>query len=281
MTPFQPEPPTQTRTNTPTATPTATSTPTPTNLPTLTPTVTPTLAEATVTLEKIEVTEPVSTGGVTVPILLYHHVSASISTQYNVPPANFEIQMQWLYDNGYSTITISELANAIRNGDSLPERQIVITFDDGFIDVYNNAYPILQKYGYEATFFIIAESIGQSYSLSTSQLEELIDNGWEIGSHSFHHSDLTKAGASSLEVEIQGSKDFLEEKLGVSIQSFAYPYGLVNPSVIELTKNAGYTSAVGLGSKTTHFLSTLYFLNRREVKSWFSLQDFINHIPWS
>lgn len=221
----------------------------------------------------------IESGTVIVPILLYHHISDTIDTQYNVHPDNFAQQMQWLYDNGYSTITIADVARLVREGGKIPERPIVLTFDDGYLDVYKNAYPILKQYGYVATFFIIGETVNTGGNLSAKKLRNLINNGWEIGSHSMSHIDLNQG--NNWEYEIIGSKNLLEEKLGVTIQTFAYPYGLANSSVIQYTIDAGYTSAVGLGSSVTHNASTLYYLSRKEVKSWYGLDFFEEFMPWS
>ena len=277
-TPFQPIPPTATRTPLPTDTPTPTPSPTPTATATLTPEPTAT-DEPEPTEPPVNPTESETSGMVTVPILLYHHISDTIDTEYNVHPDVFAEQMKWLHDNGYTTINISDLTRLILEGGSIPERPIVLTFDDGYLDVYKNAYPILQQYGYVATFFIISETVDTKKNLSTDMLLELIDSGWEIGSHSQTHINLDLW--NNWEEEIIGSKTFLEDKLGVTIQTFAYPYGLANSSVIAYTKDAGYTSAVGLGSQVTHDISTLFYLSRKEVKSWYDLDFFADFLPWS
>ena len=187
--------------------------------------------------------------------------------------------MQWLYDHGYKTITISKLAEIINFGGELPRRAVILTFDDGYVDVFKNAYPILQEYGYVATFFIIGDTIDRLANLNTRQLKKLITSGWEIGSHSLKHADLNNVGVD-LEIEIVGSKQLLEEKLEVPIYSFAYPYGKANPSVIEFTRNSGYTSAVGLGKNFIHTLKSLYYLSRIEIPNGTTLDGFIDRLPW-
>jgi peptidoglycan/xylan/chitin deacetylase (PgdA/CDA1 family) len=186
--------------------------------------------------------------------------------------------MKWLSDRGYSTVTISEVTRAIMNGQTLPDRPVVITFDDGYLDVYQNAYPILEKYGFYATFFIIGNTVDTRGNLSTDQLLELVNDGWEIGCHSMNHSYLTSG--NNLEQEIVGSKELLEEKIGEAVLTFAYPYGLTNWTVTNYTINAGYTSAVGLGSNMTHSTSSLFFLHRKEIKSWYTLDFFEQFLPW-
>lgn len=221
----------------------------------------------------------VEAGEVMVPVLLYHHVSDTIQSQYSVTTDALAQQMAWLHHNGYHTINVSDLARLVREGGTAPERPIVITFDDGYSDVYNNAYPILEQYGYFATFFIIGETVDARGNLSADQLKEMMADGWEIGSHSMHHIDLNEC--YNWEEEIVTSKSLLENKLGVEILTFAYPYGLANSQVIDYTYNAGYTSAVGLGSAVTHDRSTLYYLSRKEVKSWYTTDFFADFLPWS
>lgn len=275
-TPFQPVMPTATFTPQPTYTPTETSTPNPTETPMPEPTQTnppePTEATDSPTAES-------TAGAVTVPILLYHHISETIDTQYNVHPDRFAEQMKWLHDRGYSTITIADVARLILEGGEIPERPVVLTFDDGYLDVYKNAYPIMQQYGYVGTFFIVGETVDTLQNLNTTKLLKLIDSGWEIGSHSMSHIDLKQG--NNWEYEILGSKNLLEGKLGVIIQTFAYPYGLADAAVINYTINTGYTSAVGLGSNITHDQNTLYFLDRKEVKSWYGLDFFEDFMPWT
>lgn len=275
-TPFQPVLPTATHTPQPTPTPTETPTPFPTETPMPEPTQTDP-PEPTVVTDVPE--EEVPSGEVMVPILLYHHISDTIDTQYNVHPDQFAEQMKWLHDHGYSTITVADVSRLIREGGELPERPVVLTFDDGYLDVFKNAFPIMQQYGYVGTFFIIGETVDVPQNLSTKNLKKLINNGWEIGSHSMSHIDLNQG--NNWEFEIIGSKNLLEEKLGVSIVTFAYPYGLADAAVIRYTIDAGYTSAVGLGSNVTHNMNTLYFLNRKEVKSWYGLDFFEEFMPWT
>ncbi|HPS42685.1 MAG TPA: polysaccharide deacetylase family protein [Anaerolineaceae bacterium] len=272
-TPFQPEP-----TSTPLpATSTAPNTPTPP--PTPRPTRTQFSTHTAVPPTEVMATKVVKAGDKLVPILLYHHVSSEISnSQYSIDPASFKEQMKWLKKHGYATITVSELARLIRNGGAMPKRPVIITFDDGYVDVYKNAFPVLRKLGFVATFYIIANTVDTPGNLSSEELKRLADAGWEIGSHSMTHSDLNQS--YNLEYEIVESKQLLEFSLGFPITSFCYPYGLAAPSVINYTINAGYQAAVGLGSNFEHSLDTLYYLNRYEIQNWFGLDEFIKYLPW-
>ena len=264
-----PLPPTATAT----VAPTATVTPTPTITPTSAPTATPTPSKATI-----------AAGPVTAPILLYHHVSSSSETQdsrYNIPPEKFEEQIKWLYDNHYQTINVSDLTNLIYSGGEIPQRPVVITFDDGNIDNFNNAYPILKKYGFVATFYVVQTYVNGTDMISADQLKELVQNGWEIGSHSKTHAHLPAIGEDMLSEEIRMSKLNLEELLGTPVNSFAFPFGEINDNIIRLTSSYGYKSAVGLGESVTHGMNSIFYLARIEIENDFSMEQFINKLPWS
>lgn len=283
-TPFQPVTATLTATATSTISPTATPIP-PTSTATSTPVPdTPTPSAEPQTDEPINVdptsisTQSIKTGMITVPILLYHHISETVDTQYNVRPDRFAEQVRWLYDHGYSTVTIADVVRAIREGGELPPRPVVLTFDDGYLDVFQNAFPILSEYGYVASFYIIANTVDAPGSLSTKKLKKLLANGWEIGSHSMTHADLTYS--SDWENEIDNSKLVLEEKLGTEIVTFCYPYGKANDAIRLYTSDSGYLAAVGLGSIMDHDANDLFFLHRKEIKSWYGLDFFEGFMPW-
>lgn len=265
----------------PTATPippTSTATPNPTATLTVTPSITPTV---TVTNTPTMPVITIPAGEVTVPILLYHHVSSDkADSRYNIDPVKFEQQMQWLYDNGYQTITITGLVNLIYNGGEIPLRPVVITFDDGNLNNFVNAYPIMKKFGFVGTFYVVQRYVDSDDTMvSTDQLQELIQNGWEIGSHSKTHEHLTLEGVDLVE-EIRMSKLNLEEKLGVTIHSFAYPFGEINEDVIRLTSSYGYSSGVGLGERVTHSRFSVYYLSRIEIRNEYSMEQFEKYFPW-
>jgi peptidoglycan/xylan/chitin deacetylase (PgdA/CDA1 family) len=265
--------------------------PTSTALP---PTLTPTLA-ATSTLAPTATPQPTATitptatpqlrtipaGEVEAPILLFHHiVTDGQPGNYDVTADKFEEQMQWLFDHGYQTITATQLANLIRYGGDIPERPVVITFDDGNLDNFKNAYPILKKFGFAATFYVVESYINGQDMVTTDQLKELIQNGWEIGCHSHSHKDLTAPGVD-LELEIRRAKLNMEDKLGVEVNSFAFPFGKANKDVWRLTSAYQFTSAMGLGSSYVHNSNTLYYLSRIEIKNDYSMEKFISLLPWN
>jgi peptidoglycan/xylan/chitin deacetylase (PgdA/CDA1 family) len=261
LTPTSTQTPTPSPTFTPTETPTPTSTATPTLTPTETPTPTPELAQF-------------GPGEVSIPVLLYHHIveKNDAAIRYYVGMDEFRAQMQYLKDQGYQTITVSDMVEAINYGKTLPAHPIVITFDDGNRDVYQNAFPILQSFGYKATMYLIATAIGSPTNLDINMIQQMVQSGWEMGSHSMTHADLGKSG--NRVYEVCTSRTDISDKIGVQVNSFAYPFGVADDKIMQLARDCGYTSGAGLGLWITHTPWTLYYFSRREVQGNYSLDDF-------
>lgn len=267
----------------------------PTNIPTTAPTDTPlpatrvasSTAEPTATKEEntpeptISNTGnpgPAQAGKIIMPILMYHRVNDETGTRYSIHVESFRKQMEMLKQEGYETVTVSQVAGAIRGEGSLPSKPVAITFDDGYLDTYENAFPILQELGFTATVYIITGTLGTDKSYGYMQedaLKALIDAGWEIGSHGVTHTDLnkTKLGAGN---EMKQSKENLETKLGIKVRSFSYPFGIANQSLKDLAVEMGYDSGVGIDVLNTHSPSRLFFLSRREVYRSLPLFGFAN-----
>jgi len=187
--------------------------------------------------------------------------------------------MKALHDLGYTTISIDTLVEAILNGKALPAHAVVISFDDGNLDVYQNAFPVMKKYSFTGTLFIVAGHLAAKDCMGVTQIKEMITAGWEVGSHSMTHPDLTKA-KSTLSEEMTKSKSVLSEKLGVNIAIFAYPYGAANQAVEAEAQKAGYRAAVGLGDVYRQSTRNLYFLGRTEIQNSYDMEKFANLLPW-
>jgi peptidoglycan/xylan/chitin deacetylase (PgdA/CDA1 family) len=257
-------PPTYTATPTDTPPPTVTPTPTDTPIPTDTP---------------APVYNP--PGQVIGPILLYHHVSdANSGNRYYITPDVFRAQLQALRDWGYASITVSELVNALVNGSDLPPRPVVITFDDGNVDIYQNAFPIMQEMGFVGTFYIVGNRLNSQYYVTAEQLQDMINQGWEIGCHGMSHIDLT-LDHSVVGYEMATSRTTLENALGVQVNTFAYPYGKTDEFVSNKASEYGYRAAMGLGLGWKHTWGTLFYLNRIEIQSDYSMDKFASLLPWS
>jgi peptidoglycan/xylan/chitin deacetylase (PgdA/CDA1 family) len=197
-----------------------------------------------------------------------------------VAPETFRQQMQALRDWGYTSITASYLAQVIQSGGDLPARPFVITFDDGNLDIYSNAFPIMQELGFVGTFYIVADYLDSYNHVDAAQLQEMAAAGWEIGSHSMTHVDLTDNHAL-LSQEIEQSRTVLENTLGVPVRTFAYPFGARDDYVKDWTRDVGYLAGMGLGTYYTHTPETLFYLSRIEVYASYDMAAFSALIPWT
>lgn len=253
--------------------------------PTVTATVTPTLAPTETFTPSPTPTETwiaQGPGDVTVPILLYHHIDVSPnSSRYYVPPKKFEEQIKLLHDWGYESITTDMLVQAILTGVELPPRPLIITFDDGHMDNYTTAYPIMQRYGFKGVLYLVANYIGTEGYMDVDQILEMHNAGWEVGSHSMNHLDLTKLDPDKLRDETVGSRKALEERLGIPILTFAYPFGYYDNSVMDYVQFAGYIGAMGASGYTpAQGKWNLFYLQRVEIKSSEDAKTFTRFLPW-
>ena len=218
---------------------------------------------------------------VIVPILLYHRIDVSPNnSRYYVSPDKFEEEMKLLHNWGYTTITLDMLTQAINQGADLPPRPMLITFDDGHLNNYTTAFPIMQKYGFTGILYIVGRYMGADQFMNADQIKEMAGAGWEVGSHSMRHLDLAALDLSEQKYEIFKSREFLEEKLGLPIQSFAYPFGSSNFDILELTRAAGYTTGMSLGYTYDQGIGNLLSLQRRDVKGTYDLKQFGLFLPW-
>jgi len=267
--------------STSTSTATTTSTPLP---PTATATVTPTFTiTPTFTASPIPTATWVHQGPETVlvPIILYHRIDTSpINSQYYVPPEKFDEEMKLLHDWGYTTITTEMLIKAINEGADLPPRPILITFDDGHLDNYTSAFPIMKKYGFTGVLYIIANYMGTDKYMNADQIKEMAAAGWEVGSHTVNHLDLTSLEPERQRYEVVDSRTILESKLGVPILTIAYPFGISNSGVIDYAHFAGYIGGMSLGYTQNQGTSNLFTLQRRDIQGNYDMKRFATFLPW-
>ena len=165
-----------------------------------------------------------------VPIFMYHHVSNQPTTNVldyglTVTTTNFDAQLSWLQQQGYQTITLTELFDALYYGKALPAHPMILTFDDGYEDMYTDALPTLLTHHYRGVFFIITGMIGGRY-LTWDQIHVLERYGMQIGSHTIHHINVGQPPAwTTTQEELVVSKATLQSQLGQPIQFFCYPSG--------------------------------------------------------
>jgi peptidoglycan/xylan/chitin deacetylase (PgdA/CDA1 family) len=203
----------------------------------------------------------------TVPILMYHYIEvAPASTTLKglyLNPKIFENQLQELQKNNYQTLFIFELASNFSNEKTLGQKNIVLTFDDGYEDFYTNVYPLLKKYNYKATLYIIINALDKKGYLTRAQVRELADSGLvEIASHTFNHPDLRKLKDKDIKFEIAASKKILEAISGKPVLSFAYPFGLYKPEFFDIASTTGYTSAASVMPGTRQGTGDQWLLRR-------------------
>ena len=187
-----------------------------------------------------------------VPILMYHRIDVvdpalpAITRHLTVDPRVFEAQMKWLVAHDYRAITQRQLFDALLGRGRLPTRPVLITFDDGYRNVFGKASPILQRLGLRATAYVIVERISKRDPsfLTWTQLRALERRGVEIGSHTLTHRDLTSLSRSELRRELRGSRILLERKLGHPVQALADPYGAHDARVVRMARASGYVLAV-------------------------------------
>ncbi|MEO0202512.1 MAG: polysaccharide deacetylase family protein [candidate division WOR-3 bacterium] len=193
-----------------------------------------------------------------IPVLCYHNISRA--PYFNVKrrslhttPLNFYLQMKLLNFLGYRGLSISDAWDYIIGKKF--GKVVILTFDDGYYDNFKNALPILKKFDFTSTLFVVSDLIG-SYNkwyykeanmikrlMNEDEIKIWIDNGMEIGSHTRTHPDLTKIPIHELENEIIRSKEILERKFKVEVKHFCYPYGKYNDDVVNIVKRANYRSA--------------------------------------
>ena len=184
-----------------------------------------------------------------VPILVYHSVMPHHPGQtaeqrvLNVDDSVFVAQMRYLVDGGYHVVSFAALVDALEGRDTLPNRAVVITFDDGWENQYRHAFPILRRFGLTATFFVFTTPIGTDAKLMTwAQLRELQDAGMTIGSHTRTHPVLPDYHAA-LHNEVAMSRADIAQHLGRAPDFFAYPFGDWDAESAAWARKAGYRAA--------------------------------------
>ncbi len=181
----------------------------------------------------------------TVPIIMYHYVrnvdknADPLGWNLSINPTDFEKQLAWLKEQGYRGVHLKDLIDR-----KVPEKAVVLTFDDGLEDFYTTALPILQKYGFTASNAVITGMIGAHEHMTNEQIKRCVEAGVEITSHTIGHLDLAKQSEAEIRRQITESRDYLEREFGVDIHGFVYPSGKYNDSVVQILAEEGYKIAV-------------------------------------
>lgn len=209
-----------------------------------------------------------------IPVLYYHSVKESADNEVTIKPEKLKEELKYIHDEGYITLTMKQLEDYILNNSPIPEKSILITFDDGYMDNYYNAFPILKEFNMTATIFCITSELDGSYYLSKEAIKEMSDYGIDIESHTVSHPHLNKLQYDKQLGELIESKKILEGITGRKISSIAYPFGDFNADSIKAAKEAGYllgfTTKLGLSDRNDNPLA----LDRIYISSKYEMNTF-------
>lgn len=207
------------------------------------------------------------------PILMYHAIDDNIFGQKElfIHTEMFAKQMKYLHDNGYTTLSFDEIKDYNKY-----KKPIIITFDDGYMDNYTNAYPVLKKYNFKATIFVATKYLGSPSFLTIEQVKKMTDI-ISFESHTVSHAMLTKLPNNILNNECIESKNQIEKITGKSVIAIAYPSGMYNGTVTKVVKKY-YT--YGINSKFGYYKTTIgnYDIKRIGVSYLDTIDDFIKKI---
>lgn len=184
-----------------------------------------------------------------VPIMMYHYVryvdagADPLGYGLSVTPEQLGAQLDWLGASGYETVRMDQLAACMSAAGACPARAVALTFDDGYMDAFTAALPLLQQHGAVATFYIVSGFVGQPGYMGWNEIRALRDAGMEIGAHSVTHPDLTTLAPADAQAQIAQSGATIAAELGGPVRSFCYPAGRFNETVVALAREAGYSSA--------------------------------------
>jgi len=200
-----------------------------------------------------------------VPVLNYHQVNDYNYSPLTVKTKHFDQEMEYLDANGYNTITVDQLYEYLQNGTALPDKPVLITFDDGYVDNYKEALPILEKYGMKATLFMIGDSINSPRFLTAEELKDMERRGFEIQAHTHSHKNLKAMTEDEVREDIRKNKTELELLLNHPVNYLAYPGGFNDAKVRRITKEVGFKMAFTVKPGMTHPGDDLYRLQRLAV----------------
>lgn len=217
-----------------------------------------------------------------VPILMYHYISVPpgdadiYRLNLSVTPEAFREQMAWLRENGWETITLYDLLYALTQGRELPAKPVILTFDDGYADNYENAFPVLQEFGFVGTFFILSGPTdrGEPNYMTWDMLREMSAAGQDIEAHGREHIDLSGRDYDFLVYHLLGPSESIQAELGYTPRFLAYPSGLYDEATMTVAASAGYWGAVTTHVGVGHDSSALFELERLRIPGDFTLGDF-------
>jgi len=233
---------------------------------------------STVTLtheeEKVEVKKMMPSK---IPIFMYHYIrdysnaNDPVGINLSVAPETFEQQIVWLISNNYQTVSFSFL----KNPEPINFKPIIITFDDGYQDAYDVAFPILKKYQMRGMFYLIVNKIGTPGYLTWDEIIQMQTEGMSFGSHTLSHPDLRNLSVVTLKKEIEESKNILEQKLGKEITDFCYPSGKYDDTILKELQEDNYQTAVTTNPGISNLKDDLFLLKRLRITKNTHMQSIV------
>ena len=218
-----------------------------------------------------------------VPILMYHYLSVPppdadvYRRDLSVSPELFAAHLDAMQDAGYTTITLYELIAYLTRGAPLPDKPVILTFDDGYRDTYENAYPLLKSRGMVATFFVVTDFIdeGRPEYLTWDMAREMLAGGMKIESHGRNHVSLLGKDRDYLVWQALGSMETIQYELGVLPRFVSYPAGEYDKTVADLFESAGYWAGATTSQGATHSSDALFDLKRVRVRGTTSADELL------
>lgn len=227
---------------------------------------------------------PMGRGAIQVPILMYHYIRENpvpgdkLGFDLSVTPADFNRQLDWLQANGFHTVDFNDLRAYFDNRTPLPSRPVILTFDDGYKDLYTTAYPAVRAHNFKAVAYLVSGFLGAPNNVSRAQVVEMAGHGLQVGAHTVSHVDLTKAGDAELARQIGDSRTDLESLVGQPVIDFCYPSGRFDGRVVAAVKAAGFQTATTTQPGTQHAVADRFTWSRVRVSGGEGLDRFAREL---
>lgn len=220
-------------------------------------------------------------GPASIPIIMYHQVRNDKSGDMIISKAKLEEELSYLKREGYYSISPSEWLDYCDGRIGLPPKCVILTFDDGWKSQYQNAVPLLEKYGFRGVFYVYPDFVGGSAAMNWKQIQSLAKRGHTVGCHSMTHPKLTPDKNESdrnykarIKEEIADSKKVIEEKTGINVTDFCFPYGYYSEDCFKLLDKAGYETATTVNAGQNSKDADPFILSRYQVNQSTSLSTF-------
>lgn len=221
-----------------------------------------------------------------VPILTYHNLAEQAKGRLVLGAASFREQMRYLKSNGYRVVSLADFVAFTRLERQLPQRAVVLTFDDGYRAFREFAYPVLKELGFTATLFVYTDWVGTGRAaLSWTDLRELAAQGFDIQAHSKTHADLRRAVgeteaqyARRIQAELEQPQELFARNLGRRSQMLAYPYGRWEEGLLPKVKEYGYIAAFSVRRQGNASFVRPLAAHRSQIYSEMTLDDFVKNL---